>query len=154
MFKVRLGRAIFGLPCYFPRTVNGNYLYIRSTEKIIFFTYKMRSNSIKKSKSRAEIQVQVVLYKEQKAWIAYCPSLDLSSYGDSEKEAKEAFDEALEIFIEETTQRGTLEKFLLQHGWSLKQLPNLDYTPPVPDLNSLLGKAKTKVFNETMAIPV
>ena len=71
--------------------------------------------------------VEVVLVKEGKQFVAYCPALELSSYGDTEAEAHAAFDEAMEIFISETTQKGSLEKFLLRLGWTLRKQ---DYTPP------------------------
>ncbi|KXK54001.1 MAG: hypothetical protein UZ07_CHB004002639 [Chlorobi bacterium OLB7] len=59
--------------------------------------------------------------------MAVCPALDVSSYGDTMEEAKNAFEEALEIFIEETVDRGTLEKELLRMGWTLSAK---EYRPP------------------------
>ncbi|MBS4029527.1 MAG: hypothetical protein KGZ58_12935 [Ignavibacteriales bacterium] len=65
------------------------------------------------------VSVGVALIKEGDSIVAYCPALELSSYGDTKKEARSAFEEALKIFLKETMQKGTLEKFLLKLGWSL-----------------------------------
>ena len=66
--------------------------------------------------SAIKMNLQVALFKEENQFVAYCPALELSSYGDNPKEAKQAFEEALEIFIEETSEKGTLENALLQLG--------------------------------------
>jgi len=73
------------------------------------------------------LSVQVFITKEGESYIAYCPALELSSYGDSIDEAKDCFQDAVNIFIEETAKRGTLEKMLLSFGWTLRQLPQLRY---------------------------
>lgn len=74
-----------------------------------------------------EAQVPVFFVEEEGQWVAFCPALDVSSYGDTIEEAKVAFEEALEIFIEETVDRGTLEKELLRMGWTLS---SKEYVPP------------------------
>jgi len=73
------------------------------------------------------VEVPVLIFEEDGQWIAYCPHLEVSSYGDNEEEARAAFEEALEIFFEETVSRGTLEKELVSLGWSLT---SNDYRPP------------------------
>lgn len=47
-----------------------------------------------------ELSLEVQLIKEGDYIVAYCPSLELSSYGDSEEDAKTAFEEVLKIFID------------------------------------------------------
>lgn len=102
-----------------------------------------------------DINVHVLMIQEDDCLVVYCPALDLSSYGQTEDEAKNAFEEALEIFIEETERKGTLEKVLLDLGWTLRQKPSFQYQPPEFPLEesfALLKKA-VKVFEETMPIP-
>ena len=103
--------------------------------------------------SEITMQLQVALFKEDGQFVAYCPALELSSYGDTPKEAKQAFDEALDIFVEETTEKGTLEKVLLQLGWSLKRKPKPDYQPPQLDA-SKVSRHNPSFYKERFAIPV
>ena len=58
----------------------------------------MKKQIIQKTAKSVEVQVDVVLIKEGKFFVALCPSLTVSSYGHTEQEAKIAFDEALHIF--------------------------------------------------------
>ena len=39
---------------------------------------------------------------------AYCPSLELSTYGDSMAYTEQAFQDVFEIFMEDTLEKGTL----------------------------------------------
>ena len=100
-----------------------------------------------------KIKIEVALFKENDMYVAYCPALQLSSYGENEKDAKYAFDEALSIFLEETTEKGTLEKELLQLGWSLRKMPKPDYQPPHLDVVSL-SKKKPSFYKERFAVPI
>ena len=116
----------------------------------------MKKETFKKAALSVEVQVDVVLIKDGKYYVALCPSLNVSSYGKTEKEAKLAFNEALEIFITETDKRGSLEKELLKNGWILQQQPKLSYKPPklsvFPDA---LAYRKSKLkFKEKIALPL
>jgi hypothetical protein len=48
-----------------------------------------------KIENSIKVEVSILLLKENGNFVAYCPALELSSYGDSEQEAKGAFEEAL-----------------------------------------------------------
>jgi len=99
--------------------------------------------------------LEVDLYKQGDYIVSYCPALELSSFGITEDEAKEGFEGALHTFIADTHERGTLERVLLDLGWSLRKLPIVNYQPPV---NKVRTKARTtsliRTFNEKVAIPV
>jgi predicted RNase H-like HicB family nuclease len=99
------------------------------------------------------VNLKVVIMQEDGHFVAYCPALNLSSYGDTEAEAKEAFDEALEIFLEETNRKGTLEKLLLKLGWQLQQIPKPSYKPPTFK-KSLVKSVPKSIFEEKVQIPV
>lgn len=108
------------------------------------------------TKNRILVDIEVVLFKEGEFNVAYCPALELSSYGDSEDDAKTAFEDALNIFLEEASKKGTLEKYLLSMGWGLRQKPKAMYIPPTPSLQktkSILRK-QSSVYNERVAMPV
>ena len=116
-----------------------------------------KGQTIRKTKNSTLVDVDVLLVKEGEFFVTYCPALEVSSYGHSEKEAKSGFEEALKIFIEETEKRGSFEKALLKMGWSLKQLPIPSYIPPKTKLTSLskfkYGKPAVK-FKESIALPL
>ena len=81
-----------------------------------------------------KVGVNVFILKEDDLFVAYCPALELSSYGETKDEAKESFKQAMHILIEDTQRKGTLEKLLLSLGWTLRLKPNVSYQPPVlPD---------------------
>ena len=56
------------------------------------------------------VYLQVQLMIDGDYIVSYCPALELSFFGNTEEDAKEGFEEALNIFIDELHKRGTLEK--------------------------------------------
>lgn len=96
------------------------------------------------------VNLPVFFIKQDDQWVAYCPPLEVSSYGDTEEEAKAAFEDALEIFFEETDRRGTLERELLRMGWTLASSA---YYPPAvpPKIIHDLGRSRKE--NRTVQIP-
>lgn len=110
------------------------------------------TNRIRKSKDSIKLQLDVLIIKEEDYIVAYCPALELSSYGKSQSEAKAAFEIEIKIFIDETSKNGNLEKYLLKQGWTLQQIPELDYQPPRIPL-SLTNKA-INVISHNIALPI
>lgn len=114
-----------------------------------------KTQNILKTKNRVFVDIEVILFKEGDFIIAYCPSLELSSYGESDEDAKAAFEDALNIFLEDTAKKGTLEKYLLNMGWGLRQKPKPMYIPPssLYKTKSILKK-QPSIYNERVAMPV
>ena len=81
-------------------------------------------------KTHISCKVPVILFSEDKNSIAYCPSLDLSGYGLTEKEAREYFEVVLEEYFTYTTRKKTLEKDLTKLGWVIKKSLKKKATPP------------------------
>ncbi len=104
----------------------------------------MNTHRIKHDEKKLTVQVQVFLIPDGNQHVAYCPALELSSYGSSPDDAKTAFAEAMEIFVADTQAKGTLEKVLLGLGWTLQQHPVARYEPPRPSVEFLnaLGSGK------------
>lgn len=94
--------------------------------------YKMSTAliNISKSKSYINVPLDVFLLEEDGMIVSYCPSLQLSSYGEDIQDAKKAFKEAMDIFLQDTIHKGTLEKVLLKLGWTLKAVPKPAFEPP------------------------
>lgn len=116
----------------------------------------MTKNTLLKDRNSINVNVQVALFQEDGIWIAYCPALEVSSYGDDQSDAKQAFEEAMKIFLAETERKGTLEKYLLKLGWQLQQKPKAMYNQPRLSLqeNRRLFKKSPQIYNERVAIPV
>jgi hypothetical protein len=113
--------------------------------------YINMTNNIKTTQNTCELNVEVYFVKEDEYTTAYCPALEVSGYGLTEEEARESFDVALKIFLEETNKRGTFEKYLLAHGWTLQQQPEFIYTPPK---ETGLASAIKESSHRKMSIPV
>jgi len=113
------------------------------------------NNRIRKNLKGLEIEVEVLLVKEGDYWVSYAPSLKLSSYGDSKEEAKKGFSEALEIFLEDTMKKGTLERLLIDYGWTLSRKA---YQPPPGfasvDVSNLLQSSTSKPSVYTRKVPI
>ncbi len=45
--------------------------------------------------------IEVVFYREGKAWVAQALNVDVSSFGDTREEARAAITEALELYFED-----------------------------------------------------
>jgi len=74
-----------------------------------------------------KINLTVHILKQKGRFIAYSPTLDLSTSGRTQKEATKRFEEASFILIEELERAGTLENVLRELGWRLIQK---QWTPP------------------------
>ena len=62
--------------------------------------------------------VEVTFKPSGKYWIGSCPSLNVSTQGESFDRAQENLKEALALFIESCLSRGTLEEVLRRAGYS------------------------------------
>jgi hypothetical protein len=109
----------------------------------------------RRTKNAILVNVNVLLLKENACFVASCPALEVSSYGEAQEDAKSAFDKAPDIFTEETQSNGSFEKALLKQGWSLRQVPQPSFTPPKNKLGGLakLTNKKTSKFKAEMALP-
>jgi len=111
-------------------------------------------NTIKNKGGALSAYLDVIVYKDDKDhWIVYAPALDLSDYGDSERDVLEAFEETLDIFFRDTVERGTLERELIKMGWTLSKEK---YSPPKisPDTYNRLRGFDPKVIESPVNIPV
>jgi len=86
--------------------------------------------STEKTGQTVKVNLQVKLIRDGDYIVAYAPALELSSYARTPEKARQVFNEALKLFLEDTTERGTLERILLELGWTLRKVPEARYTPP------------------------
>jgi hypothetical protein len=92
------------------------------------------------------LNISVYLFKEDSTVIAYCPSLDLSGYGLTSKEAKSSFGIVLQEYLDYGIQHGTLYKDLQDHGWTIN-----NKTTTEPQVNKLLAQNST--FKSVLQMP-
>ena len=71
--------------------------------------------------------MEFFIFQEDGLYISYCPSLDLSSSGETFNEAISNFYEMLQLYIECCIDSGTLHDDLVAHGWRLERE---DIRPP------------------------
>jgi len=64
------------------------------------------------------IVVRVEIFREGEQYVGICPDLEVSSFGDSEEDAKRSLQEALEGFLEECETMGTLEEVFEEAGFT------------------------------------
>ncbi len=65
-----------------------------------------------------EIFVRIEIFKEDDAYVALSPELNVSSFGETIIDAKNSVKEALEAFFEECESMSTLEDVLEEAGFS------------------------------------
>jgi hypothetical protein len=113
---------------------------------------KRRENFIGQITDTLTVGLHVDIIEEDGCFVAYCQALELSSYGKDEETAKKRFIEEVKIFFTETGRKGTLEKYLLKMGWTLRKKPVPEYIPPEINITQQI-KSRTS-FTENIAIPV
>lgn len=59
-----------------------------------------------------KIDFDMLVFKEDNTYVAYCPSLDISSCGNSVEHAKKMLKTAIRLFLEEAEKMNTLEDIL------------------------------------------
>jgi predicted RNase H-like HicB family nuclease len=64
-----------------------------------------------------KISLEIKVFKEGDIYVALCPELNVSSFGDDIESAKESLREALEAFLEECEAMGTLQEVLEEAGF-------------------------------------
>jgi predicted RNase H-like HicB family nuclease len=76
-----------------------------------------------------DTKLTALFFREDKnTIIASCPALDISTCGSTLEEARQNFNEMVDLFFEEAHKMGTLGKILAECGW--KKIKNR-YTQPV-----------------------
>ncbi len=105
-------------------------------------------NTIKKiRKPGYNVQLPVVLFKEENVFIVYCPALDLSASGKTDSQAKSNFSQVVDMYMEYTMNKGTLHTDLKKLGWTINKKKKQVASPPT--MSELLEKNEefTRIFD-------
>lgn len=76
------------------------------------------------------VRLPVSFFRENGTYIAWCPLLDISTCAPTVKEAQENFSEMVQVFIEETDKRGTLDDILKEAGFTKVTRNHTPYWKP------------------------
>ena len=63
-----------------------------------------------------DITLRANFHRERRQWIGWRPDLDVTTQGDTRREAEENLREAVGLFLETCQEMGTLEEVLRQAG--------------------------------------
>ena len=92
------------------------------------------SGNWKVEKTDVKVQLPVMVFLEDKAHIAYIPVLDLSGYGNSEKEALDSLDIVLNDYFSYGIRKKTLLDDLKAHGWKIEKKSKPYIAPDITDI--------------------
>lgn len=56
-----------------------------------------------------QIDFDIIVFKENETYVAYCPELDISSCGNTVEHAKGMLKTAVRLFLEEAEKMGTTQ---------------------------------------------
>ncbi len=100
-----------------------------------------------------ELQLNVLVFQQGDYYVAFCPSLNLSSYGDSIDDAKVGFDEVMTSYLEECKENVSLQEDLIKNGWTFNIQNNKADPHAMVELNIPAGLLRTQ-FTENWSVPV
>lgn len=64
------------------------------------------------------VECRVEYFQEGQKVVALCPDLNLSSFGDTQEQARARFEEALQLFLTGCEELGSLEEVLGESGFA------------------------------------
>jgi len=76
------------------------------------------------------IKLPLISFEEGGATICYCPALDISGYGYSEKEAMDSYKYVMAEYLDHSIQKDTLQKDLKRMGWHITTNLRKNIIPP------------------------
>ncbi|HLF65855.1 MAG TPA: hypothetical protein VI603_18985 [Saprospiraceae bacterium] len=79
-----------------------------------------------------KLSVAVFLIREGEYITAYSPHLEISGYGKDADDAMLSFDQCVEMFLEESIEKGNLHEILLKLGWKIQREGEIFSPPQIP----------------------
>jgi len=86
--------------------------------------------------------LHVIIFKESKWWISQGVEIDLCSQGDTPKEAKDNFLEALDLTLEANQERGSIRSVMVQTPLEAWALPSADHYYSMCELDEIPVEVK------------
>lgn len=79
-----------------------------------------------------QIVIRAEIFREGHQYVALCPELNVSSFGDSVEEARHSLREAVSLFLEECARLGSLHHVLEEAGFSHAKTATPQWLSPQP----------------------
>jgi len=79
---------------------------------------------------KVDMNLSVIIFEEDGVSIYYCPALDISGYGKTEKEASESLKVVISEYFDYTVKKKTLKADLISLGWQLRKSIKKKITAP------------------------
>ena len=103
-----------------------------------------------------DFKLGVYIFFDEGYYIAYCPSLDLTAYGETEKNAKDDFKYQIKEYFNYTIENGTLDEELRKQGWRINQKevksPTVEFmVKSNNEFKDILENKEYNKYNETFA---
>jgi len=95
-------------------------------------TYNAKGKAILGNAGDVKFNLPIIVFKEDGAVICYCPALDLSGDGLTEKEAKDSFSFVINEYFDYTGKKKTLNADLPRLGWKIKGKKEVRMIPLSP----------------------
>lgn len=119
------------------------------------------TDELKSGKNGIIVKLSIYIFKEDNAYISYCPSLDLSGCGNDINEAKDSMKETLLLYLDYTISKNTLLKDLRKHGWDVRGIkqrkikaPKFDDLLHNEEFLDILENKEYQKFDTPVEIPV
>jgi hypothetical protein len=122
----------------FPDRKSSGLLHIKT---INIFVKKSMANIITGTwtdgKHNIKVNLNIIIFKEDETQIVYCPALNITGYGVTEKEAMDSFKISIGEYFVYTSNKKTLRKDLESLGWKIRKSLRKPASPP--DMTYLLN---------------
>jgi hypothetical protein len=94
-----------------------------------------------------DVHLPLIIFEDSGSQIVYCPALDVSGYGKTEKEAFESVKICIGDLFQYTLNKNTFRDELQRLGWKLKKSETKPMIPP--DMSVLLSNNDnfSNIFN-------
>jgi hypothetical protein len=110
-------------------------------------------NSLTFSHGFTNVSLEIISFQEGEYFVAYSPAMDLTGQGKDKHEAIDSLVKIIRITINWASKEGTLQKYLLEKGWTLREHPKAVYSPPQFNAEEIKKHFNIKQF-ETKKVPV
>lgn len=110
---------------------------------------------------KTSFDLALVLFEEDKVMFCFCPALDITGYGYSEKEAAKSFDITLSQYLDHTIKEKTLKRDLTRIGWHFSRGVKRKVSPPQfselinknQDFKRIIDTYPVRTIHKSIAFP-
>jgi len=107
---------------------------------------------------KGNINLSLVLftYEQHGDQVIYSPALDLAGFGDTLEEAKSAFDDSMQLYLEFVLTEETFETELHKLGWKKKKFYNHRFKPKPYEFIEIMnekGVSSFRVMADNRVLP-